>query len=218
MAEINLLRHYPKSRRDITKRAAKKSDEIIRISREFGFEYFDGSREYGYGGYRYDGRWLPVAQDMIAHWKLRPGMYVLDVGCAKGFLVKDMMQVCLGLEGFGLDVSGYALNHCQPEVRGRLVCGNALKLPFPDRSFDAVISINTLHNLRRAECVEALREIQRVSKNNNAYVQIDSYLTQNEREIFLEWALTPYTYDYPEGWLELFREAGYAGDYYWTFV
>jgi ubiquinone/menaquinone biosynthesis C-methylase UbiE len=218
MAEINLLRRYPTSKRSIKGRANAKTDEHIRISREYGEAYFDGPREYGYGGYRYDGRWVAIAEDMIEHWGLKPGMRVLDVGCAKGFLVKDFMKACPGLEAFGLDVSEYAMHHCEPEVVGRLHLGNMVKLPFPDHSFDAVTCINTAHNLERDACIQALREIQRVTRDGKAYVQVDSYRTPEEREIFVDWVLTAYTHDYPDGWKKIFAEAGYTGDYYWTLI
>ncbi len=218
MAEIDLLRRYPRSKRDVTKRSHAKTGEHIRISREYGQMYFDGPREYGYGGYRYDGRWVPIAEDMIAHFGLKPGMRVLDVGCAKGFLVKDLMKACLGLEAFGLDISEYALLNCEPETIGRLHLGNCVSMPFPDKSFDAVISINTIHNLPRGKCITAIREIERVAKGGKAYIQVDSYRTEPERELFLDWVLTAYTHDYPAGWQALFEEAGYTGDYYWTLL
>jgi cyclopropane fatty-acyl-phospholipid synthase-like methyltransferase len=217
MAEVNLLRRYPQSKRNVQARANARSADHIRISRQYGFEYFDGPREYGYGGYRYDGRWVPIAEDIVAHFGLKAGDRVLDVGCGKGFLVKDLMKVCPGLEAFGLDVSEYALMHCEPEVVGRLHLGNAKKLPFPDKSFTAVVSINTIHNLERAECVQALGEIERLAPGK-AYVQVDSYHTAEQRELFLNWVLTAHTHDYPDGWRKIFREAGYTGDYYWTVV
>jgi ubiquinone/menaquinone biosynthesis C-methylase UbiE len=218
MAEVNLLARLPKSKRNVKAREHAKTDEHIRVSREYGEVYFDGPREYGYGGYRYDGRWVPIAEDMIAHFGLKPGMRVLDVGAAKGFLVKDFMIACPGLEAFGLDVSAYALKQCEPEVVGRLHLGSAVSLPFPDHSFDAVISLNTLHNLERPELITALREIMRVTKGSNAFVQVDSYRNEEERAIFLDWVLTAHTHDYPDGWLKLFAEAGYTGDYYWTLI
>jgi SAM-dependent methyltransferase len=147
--EINLLSKLPRGKRNVNARAEAKTDEIIAISRQYGELYFDGPRKYGYGGYRYDGRWIPVAEDMVKHFDLKPGDRVLDVGCGKGFLVKDLIKVCPGLEAFGLDISEYALMHCEPEVVGRLHLGNAVKLPFPDKSFKAVISLNTVHNLDR---------------------------------------------------------------------
>jgi len=144
-------------------------------------------------------------------------MRVLDVGCGKGFLVKDLMLECPGLEAFGLDISRYALIHCEKEVIGRLHLGSAESLPFPDGSFDCVLSINTIHNLHRPRAVIAMREIQRLS-GGRAFVQVDSYRTSEQKEIALSWILTAEFHDYPEGWLKLYAEAGYTGDYYWTIL
>src|SRR5260370_962448 len=90
--EINLLSKLPRGKRNVNARAEAKTDEIIAISRQYGELYFDGPRKYGYGGYRYDGRWIPVAEDMVKHFDLKPGDRVLDVGCGKGFLVKDLIK------------------------------------------------------------------------------------------------------------------------------
>ena len=217
MREINLLARLPVPKRNIKARASAKTPEIVAVGRQYGEMYFDGPREYGYGGYRYDGRWIPVAEDIVRHFDLKPGDRVLDVGCAKGFLVKDLMKVCPGLEAFGLDISEYALMHCETEVIGRLHLGNAVELPFPDKSFQALISINTVHNLGRDDAIRAIREIERLAPGRG-YVQVDSYRTPEQREIFLQWVLTAKFHDYPEGWIELFREAGYTGDWYWTIV
>jgi SAM-dependent methyltransferase len=217
MTEINLLRRYPKAKRNIQKRTGAQSAENIRIARDYGRDYFDGSRDTGYGGYRYDGRWVAIAEDMVAHWRLKPGDRVLDVGCAKGFLVKDLMKVCPGLEVFGLDISDYALMHCEPETVGRLHLGNCKRMPFPDASFAAVIAINVVHNLERAECIAAVREIERLAPGRG-YIQVDSYRTPEERDIFLSWVLTAKTHYDPAGWRALLAEAGYSGDYYWTII
>lgn len=218
MAEIDLLRALPKSKRNIQARQDAKDPEVIRVAKEYGELYFDGPRDWGYGGYRYDGRWLPVARDVIAHFGLKAGDRVLDIGCAKGFLVKDLMAACPGLEAFGIDVSRYALMQCEPEAIGRLHLGSADDaLPFPDGSFAAVLSINTLHNLPRPRLVKALKEIQRLSAGR-AFVQVDSYRTPEQKAIFESWVLTAEFHDYPDVWLDVFAEAGYTGDYYWTII
>jgi len=217
VAEVNLLDKLPKGKRKVHARAEAKTADVIAKSREYGEQYFDGPRDYGYGGYRYDGRWVPVAEDMVQHFHLKPGDRVLDVGCAKGFLVKDLMNVCPGLEVFGLDISEYALMHCEPEVIGRLHLGNAMKLPFPDKSFQAVISLNTIHNLDRSHAAIAIREIERLAPGKG-FIQVDSYHTPEQKAVFEDWVLTAKFHDYPEGWIQLFTEVGYTGDYYWTLI
>ena len=207
MGEVELLRALPKGKRNIQARETTKTEEHIRVSREYGEMYFDGPREYGYGGYRYDGRWQPVARDIIEHFGLKPGDKVLDVGCAKGFLVKDLLAE--GIDAFGLDVSKYALMNCEPEAIGRLQIGSCDDLPFPDGSFDAVLAINTIHNLDRDGCVRAVREVERLAPGRG-FIQVDSYRTPEQKEIFESWVLTAKFYDYPEGWLD--HQLTRAGD------
>lgn len=215
MAEVNLLRGLPQGKRNVKARETAKTEEHIRISREYGEMYFDGPREYGYGGYKYDGRWVPVAKDIVDHFGLKPGDKVLDVGCAKGFLVKDL--VALGIDAQGIDVSQYAIDHSEPEARGRLQVGSCDDLPFDDRSFDAVLAINTIHNMDRDGCVRAVKEVERLAPGKG-FIQVDSYLTPEQKEIFESWVLTARFHDYPDGWLTVFAEAGYTGDWYWTII
>ena len=216
MAEIDLLRHCPRGKRKMDK--PRSLDPANReVALKFGAEYFDGKREQGYGGYRYDGRWVPIAQDIVRHFGLRSWNRVLDVGCAKGFLAKDLMAVCPGLKVYGLDISEYAIRHGEPEVRGRCVVGTADTLPFQDGVFDVVLSINTLHNLERDRLIQALREMERLAPARG-YVQVDAYRNETERDIFMGWVLTAKTFLKPKEWGALFAEAGYKGDYYWTIL
>lgn len=217
MPQVNLLRSLPPVKRNIEKRAAAKDPAVVAAAKQFGEMYWDGPREYGYGGYRYDGRWRSVARDIIAHFGLKPGMRVLDVGCGKGFLVKDLILECPGLEVFGLDISRYALMHAPIELAGRLHLGTADDLPFQGGAFDCVLSINTLHNLPRARLITALKEIQRLCRGK-AFVQVDAYLTPEQKALFESWVLTAEFHDYPEGWYSVFAEAGYTGDWDWTIV
>ena len=213
--QVDLLRDLPKTKRNISARESAKNAEVIRIAREYGEAYFDGDRAYGYGGYRYDGRWVPVAKDMVAYFNLKPGDRFLDIGCAKGFLLQDLQTVCPGLEVFGLDISAYALSRIDKSIKGRVVQGNAYRLPFETGAFSAAVSINTLHNLPKAALIEGLQEIQRIC-GGRAFIQVDSYFTPEEKAIFESWVLTAEFHDYPEKWIEVFQSAGYTGGYNWT--
>ncbi len=214
MREVNLLDSYPRSKRPIREREAARAVQR-EVAKQFGREYFDGDRTQGYGGYRYDGRWVAVAHRMREYYGLRAGHRILDVGCAKGFLLHDFRRVIPGVAVAGLDISAYALDHAMEDVRPFLVRGTADRLPFADQSFDLVVSINTVHNLDAARCADALREMERVSRAHK-YVQVDSFLTEEQRETFERWQLTAVTYFDPDGWRRLFADSGYTGDYYWT--
>jgi protein-L-isoaspartate(D-aspartate) O-methyltransferase len=182
-----------------------------KISKQFGKDYFDGDRQYGYGGYKYDGRWVPFAQKLIDHYGLKPGDKVLDIGCGKGFLVHDFEKVLPGLNANGVDVSSYAVENGMPEVKGKLQTANATKLPFKDHEFDLVVSINTLHNLRLPDLEDAFHEIQRVGKGKG-YVVMDSYRTEEEKVNLLYWQVTCECFYTPEEWDWLFKKFGYTGD------
>jgi len=213
--EIDLLRSIPRPKRNLAERTQLRSPEVIRESKQYGQMYFDGPREYGYGGYKYDGRWQSVARDVVQHFELTPGDRVLDIGAAKGFLVKDLVD--LGIDAYGADVSEYAVVNCHPDVVGRMHVATADRLPFPDASFEAVLAIDVIHNLARDRAVVALREVQRLARGK-AFVRVDSYLTPEQKRIFEGWVLTAEFHDYPDGWLSLFLEAGYTGDYSWTII
>src|SRR5260370_17060375 len=55
------------------------------VAKKYGQDYWDGERQCGYGGYKYDGRWLPIAQGMVAHFGLKPGRRGLDAWSEKSF-------------------------------------------------------------------------------------------------------------------------------------
>ena len=212
--EINLLNSQPKTVRDYDKRAREKTDEDRRVAKQFGQEFFDGPRSQGYGGYRYDGRWKDVARRMAEHYRLPRNAAILDVGCAKGFLLHDLRELYPECTVAGVDVSAYAIDHAMPSVKPFLKVASAEKLPYPDKSFDLVISINSIHNLPPEGCKQALREIQRVSRGHS-YVTIDAWRNEQERQNLLKWILTAETYMHVADWKKVFQEAGYTGDYYW---
>jgi protein-L-isoaspartate(D-aspartate) O-methyltransferase len=186
--------------------------EFATIAKKFGREYWDGSRNTGYGGYRYDGRWLDVAKRLVVHYGLKAGSRVLDVGCGKGFLLYELTQVVPELEIAGLDVSAYALECSRDEVREALRLGDAVSMPFPDQSFDLVLSINTLHNLRLPDLERGLREIERVGRRDK-YVLVDAYRNEQEKVNLLYWQLTCECFFTPAEWEWLFLKCGYKGDY-----
>lgn len=213
--EIDLLRNYPKTRRKIEERDTSKTKEDRDVARKFGKDFFDGDRKHGYGGYNYDPRfWQPVIPDFRDHFGLTSNSSLLDVGCGKGFMLHDLSVLISGIALRGIDISEYAVENAIGDMKPFIQVGDAKDLPFEDRSFDVVISINTIHNLERDECAQALREIERVGRGKS-FVTVDAYRDDKEKELMSAWNLTAKTFMHVREWKEFFKNVGYTGDYYW---
>lgn len=206
MKEIDFMR-FPKPNRE--QQIGKRTEKHREVARRFDEAFFDGKRETGYGGYSYDGRWQAVAARMAMHYGLADGSRILDVGCAKGFLVKDFRAI--GMSAYGMDVSQYAI--AKSEAPLYTVVGDALELRTwpPSARYDLIVAINSLHNLDRPELVEVLRSIESIARYK--YVVLDAWRTDQERDRMMAWNLTAKTMCHVDDWLALFREASYTGDY-----
>ncbi len=211
---INLLRKYPKSKRNLDRgKGHKKSNQ--KIARKFGKEFFDGSRETGYGGFYYNKKyWSGVVIDFIKKYKLNNNSKILDVGCGKGFMIYDFKNKIPKAEIRGLDISRYAIKNSKKEIKKFLDVGCCTKLPYKNNYFDLVISINTIHNLNKKRCGKALKEINRVSKKNS-FITVDAYKNLVEKKRMLKWNLTAKTIMSINKWKEFFKKNKYFGDYYW---
>ncbi len=190
--------------------------ECAEVALKWDVDYWDGARHHGYGGFRYDGRWNPVAEKMAEHYNLPADARILDVGCGKAFLLYEFTQVLPDARVTGLDVSHYGLEHAKEEIRPQLVEGHASELPFADDAFDLVFSINTLHNLYNYELWAALREIERVSRGAK-YLTVESYRNEREKMNLLYWQLTCRSFYATAEWEWVFQQAGYTGDYSFIF-
>ncbi|RTY38347.1 class I SAM-dependent methyltransferase [Chlorobium phaeovibrioides] len=212
------LRNFVTSLHQATKRdylARMVDDKVhcMKVAKEYGPDYWDGDRRYGYGGYSYmPGRWKPVAKALIQTYGLVAGSKVLDVGCGKGFLLHEMLLLEPELQVTGFDISEHGMNSSTDLVRPHLFLHQAQEpYPFADKEFDLVLSLGTLHNLRLFELKAALYEIERVGKQG--YVMLESY--RNEQELFnLQcWALTCESFFDKEEWIWLYKHFGYRSDY-----
>lgn len=213
--EIDLLKNYPKTKRDLKQRADEKTQQDRFIARQFGKEFFDGDRKNGYGGFSYMSRfWEPVIPTFKEHFNLDENSKVLDVGCAKGFMLFDLKEAIPNITIEGIDISSYAIENAKDEVKQFLKVGNAKELPYEDNAFDVVISINTIHNLERDDCAKALQEIERVSCGKS-FITVDAYRNEEEKEAMYAWNLTAKTIMSVDEWIAFFDEVGYTGDYYW---
>ncbi len=206
---------HKRTSRDYLARMVDNKVHCMEVSRQYGKDYWDGDRRYGYGGYTYDGRWKPLAEQIIARYGLTNESRVLDVGCGKAHLLYEIQQLLPNAVIDGMDASEYALSNGQPMRRGLQRCRAQDFYPWADKSFDLVLSINVLHNLKRHELPIALKEIERVGKE--AYICVESYRNGLEQFNLQCWALTCWAFYDTDEWVSAYREYGYTGDYEFIF-
>lgn len=215
MREFNVLAGYPqpKEPRYVSPDLRTIKHRIVASYR--GPEFYDGDRNYGYGGLKYDGRWVPIAKNIIDEYKLSSGSKVLQIGSDKGFLLNDLALQLPGLEVHGLEVSAYAIENTLDSVKPNIKKGSFRELPFELSEFDLVIAIGAVYTLNLEDAISCLREIDRVSKGR-AFITLGSYETEEEYWLFKAWSLLGCTILKPDEWRQVLEHAGYRGDY--TFV
>ena len=211
---LNLMARYPTAARgSFLKRREVLTDDEVNISKEFGREYFDGDRKFGLGGYHYDPKFFtPVVEDFIKYYGIQSGDRILDIGCAKGFMLYDFTRLVPGISVSGIDVSKYCMEQAISPMKPFIVEGSCDELPYPDNSFDFVFSIATIHNLDERGIEKSLREIVRVTKKG-AFIKVNGYSNDEERERINGWNIVASKPLAVEKWIDLFAKTGYQYDF-----
>ncbi|MFO0967409.1 MAG: class I SAM-dependent methyltransferase [Gemmataceae bacterium] len=203
---------HKRTQRDYIGRMVDDKVHCMKMARQYEADYWDGDRRFGYGGYKYDGRWSIVAQKLVETYKLPENARILDIGCGKAFLLYELSRLLPKAEIAGFDISNHGLANAKPEVRPFLFKHRAQDpYPFGDKHFDLAISLTTFHNLKIYELQTALKEMERVAKNK--YLMVESY--RDEQELFNVqcWALTCEAFFSTDQWIWLYDHFGYTGDY-----
>ena len=204
---------HQKTKRNYIERMMDEKVHCMIKAKEYEFDYWDGDRRYGYGGYKYiEGWWQPVAEALIEIYNLSNDSKILDVGCGKGFLLYEIKRLLPKAELVGFDISKHGLSNAKEEIRDNLFRSQAQdRYPFGDNHFDLVISLGCIHNLRIFELETAVKEIERVGKNK--YIMVESYRNEQEQFNLQCWALTAESFFDVDEWIWLYNHFGYTGDY-----
>lgn len=215
MPEVNFLQSlHTSSKRDYFARMNAEKPDCMRVAMQYGAEYWDGDRKYGYGGYKYDGRWKPIAHALIKHYKLKDSHSILDIGCGKGHLLSEIKNHLKWVKIRGCDISEYALRHIPPNLSLCTKISHCSDLPYSSQYFDFSYSIGCFHNLDYSELKRAIREMVRVTKETGkSYICVESYRNPEELCNLQMWALTCQSFYTPQDWQEIFADNGYTGDH-----
>jgi ubiquinone/menaquinone biosynthesis C-methylase UbiE len=180
---------------------------------KFPKEYFDGKRAHGYGGYYYNPKFFrKIVKAMIKYYKLNNKSKILDIGCAKGFMMYEFKKALPACEVRGIDISRYCKTEAMGMIKKYIKIGTCEKLPYPDKYFDFVVSISTIHNVSKNGIKKSLKEIVRVTKNNS-FIRIKGYQNLKEKKKIEKWNIVAKSNLSKNNWLKLFKETKYKGDY-----
>lgn len=212
MREFNVLRNYPqpKEPRYVGPNIRTIKSKIIASYRDKG--YYDGDRNNGYGGFKYDGRWEKVADMMCEEYGLSEKSALLQVGCEKGFLLHEFHGKFPSMKIRGFEMSEYAIENSMPSIKQYINRGDFYKLPYDDREFDFVIAIGVVYTLTLRDAISCLKEIQRVGKGKS-FITLGSYRNEEEFKLFSHWSVLGATILHVDEWVEVLKHAGYTGDY-----
>ena len=177
-----------KTKRKLTVKKRTVSNKFI--AWKLDKDYYDGNRNNGYGGFKYDGRWLKLLPKIIKKYKLSNNSKILDLGCKKGFIMKDL------------------------EIKSKIILSKYYDIPFSDNYFDLVIGFSSIYKYNFQDVVKTIKEIKRASKKS--FFTVASYNSGKEKEIFDSWTLLGTTFLSKKDWKKLFKILGYKGDYYFT--
>ncbi len=211
MREFDLLSNYP----ILKKRYVSKNSRTIknRITASYrGKSFYDGKRENGYGGFRYDGRWKYIAKKIFDTYQLKDDAKILQVGCDKGFLLQDIKKIFPKSKVRGIEISNYAIKSASKKIKKFIKKSPFYELPFKKNEFDFVIAIGPVYSLNLADAILCLTEINRVSKGKS-FITLGAYKNEKDLKLFRYWTLLGSTILSKKEWIEVLKHTKYKGDY-----
>ena len=108
----------------------------------FDKDYFESNSKSNYGSYMD----YPFFKDFAYYvWKKFLPRTLLEVGCAKGFMVKWFNR--LGVDAFGVDISKYAVDNCPPEIANKMTCGDFSQTRWSGTVYDLVLCLETTEHI-----------------------------------------------------------------------
>lgn len=212
--QIDFWKYYPKSnRKKIFLLREKVSNKLRKKLQKFPKEYFDGKRAHGYGGYHYNPKFFrKIVKEMIKYYQLNNKSKILDIGCAKGFMMYEFKKALPGCEIKGIDISTYCKKKAIKKTKKFIKIGTCEKLPYPNKYFDFVVSISTIHNVKKSGIIKSLKEIDRVSKGN-AFIRVKAHKNSKEKRDIDKWNIVAKSNLSENTWFKIFNETNYKGDY-----
>ncbi len=181
--------------------------------KEFGYDYFDNKNfGVGYSGYSYDGRYSKNVEHMICFYNLAKNSKVLELGCAKGFVLIEFLKQ--GMNVSGIDISEYAINNAMEEIYPFLQLGSSEHLNYATDSFDLVYSKEMLPHLNEDQIIATLNEAKRVCKTDNIFLEIQVGNNKKDCELIYQWDITHKCIKSSDWWCSFLKDCNFKGQFH----
>ena len=212
--ETNLLANHS----DLTKKRLVKKNSRTNIHNKLiaslkGKDFYDGKRKYGFGGYKYDGRWKRIAKIFIKKYKLNNQSKILQINCDKGFLIYELKKLLPKAKIIGVDRSTYSIKNAKKEIKHLIKYNEGPYLKFKSKTFDSIIAIGYVYEFSLFQIITAIKEIMRISSSKNNYITLGAYNTNNDLHSFKEWSLLGTTLLKKKEWIKVLKFSNYRGNY-----
>ena len=216
MKEYNLLSDYSQTK---VKRFVGKGIRNIEhriIASERGNLFFDGDRNFGYGGLKYDGRWSGVAKKIIKKFDLKDNSKILQIASEKGFLIHEIKKINPKINVLGFETSKYAVSKTIKPVKKLIKKFTSFSdLSLIHSKFDCIIAFGVVYIHTLSDAIQLLKNIQRLSKGKS-FITLASYETEKDYWLFKDWTVLGSLLYKKEEWKKIKKYAGYKGYYSFT--
>ena len=216
MREFNPLNESPKldKPRYVSDDNRTIKNRIIATRRDS--EFFDGDRNNGYGGFKYDGRWVNVASKISKEYSIGNKSNFLHINSEKGFLLHDFLDKFPEMKCVGIETSDYAIQNSIGSAKlNTKKVKNYYELEFSENSFDFILALGVVYALSISDSIKCIKEIQRVSRGKTL-INLASYETNEDYQLFKNWSLLGTTLLKKSEWIEILKHCNYTGDYFFT--
>ena len=181
----------------------------------FGYDYFDNPKSgRGYRGYVYTGRYYETAKKIIDHYKLKPNSKILEIGCAKGYLLYEFFKLKMDVVGY--DISRYAVDNCIEELKEMIFLGRVNDINENDNIYDLAIAKEVLSHMAIDDILFTINKLQNISKN--IYLVLQTVSEKKKANDMQSWDCTYKTMMIKKDWEKVLSSCGFHGDYQFNYI
>ncbi len=109
----------------------------------------------------------------------------LDLGCGTGLELEHYFRLNPSAKITGIDLTESMLNALEnkfPEKELSLICGSYFDVPFDENTFDAAVSVESLHHFTKEEKIPLYRKLYKALKDGGYFILTDYFALTDEDE------------------------------------